>query len=278
MAEAPNPAATCPGYVRSSIFSSRCRYCGGQSSQHPPVQLEKSKHQPLSSSELLKLDRGYYRWSTELSMHMQKKFLPALAHANNAWAFLSNTAKEDKARADLCERFLRNVPFNSSTPRLGCCHQLIKLFETMETLVQQAILREQDVGRENERITPLIRQQGTREYRHFTYIMERWREHRLEALAIDKKIKTACGRDDFIQAAPMPPPPTIPVPVFQDRKKIDKCPECHEEFGFGRKSRHCRHCLRVVCEKCTVKKVFSKMIGRKIRLCTGCLTYVATDE
>ena len=201
--------------------------------------------------------------------------------------------------------------------------------------------------RENERITPLIRQQGTREYRHFTYIMEHWREHRLEALAvrlvvcivinlrlspqlsvaqIDKKIKTACGRDDFIQAgchllvekqikicksnlgkgldkrtyhqlgpsyvrifivtshktvfelpiAPMPPPPTIPVPVFQDREKIDKCPECHEEFGFGRKSRHCRHCLRVVCEKCTVKKVIVK-IGRKIRLCTGCLTYIATE-
>ena len=170
MAEAPNPAATCPGYVRSSIFSSRCRYCGGQSSQHPPVQLEKSKHQPLSSSELLKLDRGYYRWSTELSMHMQKKFLPALAHANNAWAyvsqtndqnwhllldlcvfhgyvfyisappykqtyksgrFLSHTAKEDEARAALGERFLRNVPFNTSTPRLGCCHQLIQLFQTV---------------------------------------------------------------------------------------------------------------------------------------------------
>ena len=41
------------------------------------------------------------------------------------------------------------------------------------------------IFRENERITPLIRQQGTREYRHFTYIMERFDECKSEIIEVE---------------------------------------------------------------------------------------------
>merc|ERR1719174_2735274 len=182
-------------------------------------------------------------------------------------------AEDNKLETSLCEHFLEKSSYTSPRPRLGCCTQLIKRYSQMETLVQQMFGTEAA----QEEVLPLITQKGTREYRHFTYLMERFSECKSEVIEIDKIVKTGCGRDDFIQPATMPPMPTIPPPKFQEKKDIDMCPECLQFFNFKRPKRHCRYCLRVVCAACTVKKVFEED-GRKIRLCLGCVTYVATNS
>jgi len=65
----------------------------------------------------------------------------------------------------------------------------------LEKLVQRLI----DQSKGNGPIAPLIKQAGTREERHFSYMLECWRETSAEVLDIDKKLKTKCGHTDFLK-------------------------------------------------------------------------------
>lgn len=270
MAEAPKKK--CPGYVRKGVFSKRCRHCGVLSNLHPPVELEKTKTMPLDGSDWELLDKGYMRWSKELWNALKYNLLPILDHVKKAWIFKENCPQT--AHFEICEGFVANVTFMADKPRLGCCTQMNLVYKKTETLLRQVGDSEENNSEEknseenNQWLTPLIGQKGTQEHRHFTFLMERWRECKAAVLEYDKKIKSGCGREDFIEPAPDFIPP--PAPVFGERRYAIDCAECCKAFGFGRPKRHCRHCLRVVCPTCAPVRPASEK-RPSLRLCRACL-------
>ena len=81
----------CPGYVRTNIFTNRCKLCGVPSSKHPMVEFKKRRPTiaRLDSREfLLYTTKGYFRWSGSLSRHMSGKFETSLEHVKQSWMYV----------------------------------------------------------------------------------------------------------------------------------------------------------------------------------------------
>lgn len=258
MAKAGKPK--CPGYERKNLFTTRCRHCDVLSSGHAPVELDKAKKMP---AEWAKLERGYMRWSKEVWNTLTSDLLPMLEYVKKAWRFIQNCP--ETAHFEFCTSFLTDVTFIPEKPRLGCCYQMIVAYNKVESLVQQIDLKDKACRW----LLPLIGQKGTREYRHYTFLMDRWRECKTEVLECDRNIKSACFRTDFIQPAQEKAHPPAREAVFGEKSEATTCPECKLDFDFGRVKRHCRHCLRVVCQKCAPKLLLREN-GPRLRLCCGC--------
>ena len=82
----------CPGYVRTNMFTNRCNFCGVPSSEHPAVEFKKRTPtiSMISSAKiLLRLDRSYYRWSTDMRFLFIKRLQPALELVKQSWVYVS---------------------------------------------------------------------------------------------------------------------------------------------------------------------------------------------
>jgi len=189
--------------------------------------------------------------------------------------FFENVNAAAADRSKICRTFLVDCPYLSREPRLGCCVQLIKSFKEIETIIQRMSEKDKKARRQTH---AFIKQQGTREHRDYQFLMQHWHQCRSKVLEYDRKVKEVCGRTDFIVPAPIPEPARVPPPKYENAKSVKICPECNVKFKRlkGRKKVHCKHCLRVVCLKCTSNEVVSAG-GPAVRLCTGCLSYLDKD-
>jgi hypothetical protein len=62
--------------------------------------------------------------------------------------------------------------------------------------------------------------------------------------------------------------------------EIDACDKCHAQFGTWLRKHHCRHCGRVFCDACSVKRIALPTLAMfaPVRVCDDCHTYVSESR